>query len=176
MLTEVHRDGMWNVSRFLAWSDRRASSCSMSWHLVSGTVSKLRRSGLVQLGCAMFWGLTLIGVGLSSSASLALGFLVLAGAADAVGVVTRGGLVQLVTPDGLRGRVSAVDHVIGVAGPEVGNMRGGVLAAAIGAPAALVIGGISAALAATAIGVTHPQLVAYATDTADTSASTHPRP
>lgn len=125
---------------------------------VSGTITRLNRWGLVQTLCAITWGLALVGFGLAASAPVALGCLVLAGAADTVGVIIRGGLVQLVTPDPLRGRVSAVDHVIGVAGPEVGNMRGGVLAATVGAPAALVISGASAALAATFISATHPEL------------------
>lgn len=127
----------------------------------SGTVTRLRRWGVVQLVAAAFWGLALVGFGFSESAVLGLGCLVLAGAADTVGVITRGGLVQLVTPDGVRGRVSAVDHVIGVAAPEIGNMRGGVLAAVIGAPAAVAAGGISAVLAAVVIGATHPSLRDY---------------
>lgn len=129
--------------------------------LFSGVFTRQARSGMVQLLCATIWGLALVGFGLSTSAIPMLSFLILAGAADTVGVVTRGSLVQIVTPDGYRGRVSAADHVIGVAGPEVGNMRGGILAAAIGAPAALAIGGACAATAAILIGVTHPQLRAY---------------
>lgn len=124
----------------------------------SGAFTRAARAGLIQLLAAITWGLALVGFGLSSWAPAALGFLVLAGAADTIGVVIRGSMVQLATPDALRGRVSAVDHVIGVAGPEIGNMRGGILAAMIGAPAALVIGGLSAALAATFIGIAHPQV------------------
>jgi hypothetical protein len=90
-----------------------------------------------------------------------LACLVLAGAADTIGVITRGSLVQVVTPDGVRGRVSAAEHVIGVAGPEIGNMRGGVLATAVGAPAAVATGGISAVVAVALIGVMHPQLRVY---------------
>jgi len=129
--------------------------------LVSGAVTRLPRPGFVQLGCAAVWGLALVGFGLADAAPLALAALAVAGAADTVGVVTRGALVQLVTPDGLRGRVSAVDHIIGVAGPELGNMRGGMLAAALGAPAALVLGGVSAVVAVLAVGATHPTLRAY---------------
>lgn len=125
---------------------------------VSGAVTRTVRAGLIQLLAAITWGLALVGFGLSTWASAALGFLVLAGAADTIGVVIRGSMIQLATPDALRGRVSAVDHVIGVAGPEIGNMRGGILAAMLGAPAALVIGGLSAALASTLIGIAHPQV------------------
>lgn len=132
--------------------------------LLSGTFTRVSRPGLLQLACAAFWGIALIGFGLSTSAFLALAFLVVAGAMDTVGVITRGGLVQLVTPGGYRARVSAVEYVIGVAGPETGNMRGGILASIVGGPAALIIGGASAVFAATLIGATHPDLRRYETD------------
>lgn len=129
--------------------------------LVSGTVTRLRRPGVAQLVASSVWSLALVGFGLAQTAPLALALLVVAGAADTVGVVTRGALVQIVTPDALRGRVSAVDHIIGVAGPEAGNMRGGLLAAALGAPAALVLGGASAVLAVLLVGASHPALRRY---------------
>lgn len=129
--------------------------------LGSGLFTRLPRPGVVQLVCAACWGAALIGFGFASHAFVALAALAVAGAADTIGVVTRGSLVQLVTPDAFRGRVSAVDQVIGVAGPEVGNMRGGALAAAIGAPAALVVGGASAVLATLLIGATHRDLRRY---------------
>lgn len=129
--------------------------------LASGLVTRLPRPGLVQLVCAASWGAALVVFAFAPHAALALAALAVAGASDTVGVVTRGGLVQLVTPDAYRGRVSAVDHVIGVAGPEVGNMRGGVLAAAVGAPAALAIGGAAAVVATVLIGATHRDLRRY---------------
>ncbi|WP_420111580.1 MFS transporter [Pseudactinotalea sp.] len=143
--------------------------------LASGFVTRLPSPGLVQLVCAATWGAALVGFAFAPHAALALAALAVAGAADTVGVVTRGSLVQLVTPDAFRGRVSAVDHVIGVAGPEVGNMRGGVLAAALGAPAALAIGGASAVVATILIGVTHRDLRQYqSTDTTEPSADMQP--
>ncbi|WP_436760032.1 MFS transporter [Streptosporangium sp. V21-05] len=129
--------------------------------LLSGTVTRLRRGGLVQLLAATVWGLALAGFGLAGPLWLALGCLALAGAADTVSVVTRGALVQLETPDRYRGRVSSVEHVIGVAGPEAGNLRGGVLASLTSAPVALVVGGLGAALAVVAIGLVNRPLRDY---------------
>lgn len=129
--------------------------------LASGLVTRLPRPGVVQLVCSACWGTALVGFAFASHAAAALLALAVAGAADTVGVVTRGSLVQLVTPDAFRGRVSAVDHVIGVAGPEVGNLRGGILAAALGAPAALAVGGLSAVAAVALIGVSHRELRRY---------------
>jgi MFS family permease len=129
--------------------------------MLSGTVTRVERSGLLQLGAACTWGLALAAFGLAEPLWLALGCLVLAGAADTVSVVTRGALVQLETPDEYRGRVSSVEHVIGVAGPEIGNFRGGVLGALTSAPVALVAGGLAAAVAVGAVAVTNRSLRDY---------------
>lgn len=71
--------------------------------LLSGTVTRRRRGGLVQLGAAAVWGLALAGFGLSGPLWPALVCLAVAGAADTVSVVTRSALVQLETPDAYRG-------------------------------------------------------------------------
>ncbi|MGX1670670.1 MFS transporter [Streptomyces sp. NPDC055400] len=131
--------------------------------LLSGTVTRWPRGGLVQLGAAAVWGLALAGFGLSGPLWPALGCLAVAGAADTVSVVTRSALVQLETPDPYRGRVSSVEHVIGVAGPELGNFRGGLMASATSAPFALVVGGLSATLAVAAVAATNASLRAYRT-------------
>ncbi|MFI2702266.1 MFS transporter [Cellulosimicrobium composti] len=112
--------------------------------VVSGAVTRATRSGALQLAAAATWGVALAGFGLAGPLWLALVCLAVAGAADTVSVVTRGALVQLETPDQFRGRVSSVEHVVGVAGPEVGNFRGGVLASLTSAPVALVVGGLAA--------------------------------
>ncbi|MFF5808345.1 MFS transporter [Streptomyces sp. NPDC012746] len=131
--------------------------------LLSGTVTRWRRAGLVQLSAAGVWGLALACFGLAGPLWLALGCLAVAGAADTVSVVTRSALVQLETPDAYRGRVSSVEHVIGVAGPELGNFRGGLLASAASAPFSLVFGGLSAILAIAAVAATNAPLRAYRT-------------
>ncbi|MBB5934961.1 MFS transporter [Streptomyces zagrosensis] len=131
--------------------------------LLSGTVTRWRRAGLVQLSAAGVWGLALACFGLAGPLWLALGCLAVAGAADTVSVVTRSALVQQETPDAYRGRVSSMEHVIGVAGPELGNFRGGLLAAATSASFALVAGGLSALLAIAAVASANAPLRAYRT-------------
>ncbi|MER8072106.1 MFS transporter [Streptomyces sp. NPDC094034] len=131
--------------------------------LLSGTVTRWRRGGVVQLSAAGVWGLALACFGLAGPLWLALGCLAVAGAADTVSVVTRSALVQLQTPDAYRGRVSSVEHVIGVAGPELGNFRGGLLASATSASFSLVFGGLSAILAIAAVAATNAPLRAYRT-------------
>lgn len=113
--------------------------------LFSGLVTRADRPGPIQLGAAAVWGLALAGFGLVAPLWLALALLVAAGAADTVSVTSRGLMVQLATPDSHRGRVSAVDHVVGVAGPDVGNFRAGLVAGLTSAPVALATGGLACA-------------------------------
>lgn len=110
---------------------------------------------------ALWAGTSLAGFGLAGPLWLALACLAVAGAADTVSVVTRGALVQLETPDGFRGRVSAVEHVIGVACPQIGNFRGGVLGGLVGAPIALAIGGLTATAAVLVVGAVNRPLRTY---------------
>lgn len=132
--------------------------------LLSGTFTRLRRSGLVQLIAAGVWGAALAGFGLAGPLWLALACLTVAGAADTVSVVTRAAMVQLRTPDEYRGRVSSVDDIIGVAGPEVGNFRAGLVASLTSAPFALASGGLATVVVVTLIGLTNRPLRTYRAD------------
>lgn len=108
----------------------------------SGTVTRARRPGRVMLVAAGAWGAGLTGFGFAHSLWLTLGCLAVAGAADTVSVISRGSIVQLATPDSHRGRVSAVEHIVGVSGPDVGNFRAGVLAGLTSPSFAAVSGGM----------------------------------
>lgn len=129
--------------------------------LLSGSFTRVRRAGRLQLAAAGVWGLALAGFGLADPLWLALGCLTVAGAADTVSVVTRAALVQLETPDEFRGRVSSVEHVIGVAGPELGNFRGGVVASLTSASFALTSGGLVAAVLVALVAATNRPLRQY---------------
>jgi hypothetical protein len=72
---------------------------------------------------------------------LSLGLLVLMGAADCVSVVIRQSLVQLETPDHMRGRVSAVNSIFIGASNQLGEFESGVMAAAFGTVPSVVLGG-----------------------------------
>ncbi|ROR72745.1 MFS transporter [Bogoriella caseilytica] len=106
----------------------------------SGLVTRTGRLGVAQSVAAGVWCAALAGFGLGTSATAILLALVVAGAADTVSVISRGALVQLAVPDEFRGRITAVDHVIGAAGPSLGNARAGWVAAMVGAPVALAAG------------------------------------
>ena len=101
-----------------------------------------------RVGPAMLWGVALFGVatvvfGLSESFATSLAALVVLGAADMVSVYIRHMLVQLETPDGIRGRVSAVSAVFIGASNELGEFESGVTAAWWGLRPAVVVGGVA---------------------------------
>ncbi|GAA2130215.1 MFS transporter [Glycomyces algeriensis] len=110
--------------------------------LGSGLISRADRIGRVQLGAAVAWGLALAAFGLAEPLWAVLGALAIAGAADTIAVIARGTLVQLATPDSHRGRVSSAELVIGLAGPDLGNARAGVVASLTSGPFALASGGL----------------------------------
>ncbi|WP_333767453.1 MFS transporter [Streptomyces sp. IBSBF 2435] len=124
----------------------------------SGTFTRLPRPGLVMLGGSASWGAALVLFGLSPQAWAGLGCLVLAGAADTVSVVSRGAIVQLNTPNELLGRVAAAEQIVGQAGPDLGSMAGGLVAAATTGVTALVGGGLLCIGAVTSIGAATPGL------------------
>ncbi|GGN15953.1 MFS transporter [Streptomyces fuscichromogenes] len=120
--------------------------------LFSGTFTRFPRPGLVMLGGSAAWGVSLALFGISPDPWAGLAFLVVAGAADTVSVVSRSTVVQLHTPQELLGRVGAAEQIVGQAGPDIGNLRGGLVAAATSGTAALVSGGLFCLAAVAVVG------------------------
>ncbi len=101
-----------------------------------------RRAGATMLWCVFGFGLFTVIFGLSHRVSLAVAALVLVGACDMVSVIVRHTLVQLGTPDEMRGRVSAVNGVFIGASNEVGQFESGLTAQWLGAVPAVIAGGL----------------------------------
>ena len=100
----------------------------------------------MMLWCVVGFGAFTVVFGLSRNLALSVAALVLMGACDMVSVVVRHTLVQLATPDEMRGRVSAVNMIFIGASNEVGQFESGVTAAWFGAVPAVVIGGVGTIL------------------------------
>jgi MFS family permease len=101
-----------------------------------------RSAGKVMLVCVAIFGLATILFGLSRSLALSLVALAVTGAADMVSMVVRGTLVQLATPEEMRGRVSAVNAVFIGASNELGELESGLTAAWLGVVPSVVLGGV----------------------------------
>ncbi|GAA5013198.1 MFS transporter [Actinopolymorpha pittospori] len=125
--------------------------------LLSGTFTRYR-PGLVMLCGSAVWGGAIALFGVAPNPWLGLVFLAVAGAADTLAVVSRGTIVQLHTPDALLGRVVAAEQIVGQGGPDLGNMRGGLVAGATSGVTALVSGGLLCVAAVALVGATTAEL------------------
>ena len=105
-----------------------------------------RNAGMLMFGCVAIFGLATIFFGLSHNLELSLLMLFIVGASDMVSVVVRQTLVQIKTPDHMRGRVSAVNMLFIGTSNEFGEFESGVTAQWMGAVPATVLGGIGTLL------------------------------
>lgn len=133
--------------------------------LIAGGILSLRdeldKQGIVLLVSVGIYGLATAVFGLSTFFTLSYILFALTGAADTVSTVIRGTLRQLMTPDDLRGRMTSVNMVFFMGGPQLGELEAGVLAAIWGAPFAIVSGGIATVLLTALIAWRYPTLRNY---------------
>ena len=101
-----------------------------------------RKVGYKLLGSVGIFGIGMVVFGLSTSFWLSVVSLAITGAADSISVVTRLTLMQLETPDEMRGRVSAVNSIFIGASNQLGEFESGATAALMGPVASVVVGGI----------------------------------
>lgn len=101
-----------------------------------------RKAGMIMLVCVFGFGLFTVVFGISHSVTVSLIMLMLVGASDMISVIVRQTLIQLSTPDAMRGRVSAVNMVFIGASNEVGQFESGITAHWFGTVPAVVFGGV----------------------------------
>ncbi len=123
---------------------------------------EIRRQGLVLLVSVAVYGLATALFGLSTVFALSYLFFGMTGAADTVSTVIRGTIRQLVTPDHLRGRMTSVNMIFFMGGPQLGELEAGLVASLFGAPLAIVTGGLATVLLTGWIAWRYPQLRRYA--------------
>ncbi len=129
--------------------------------LVMSTTPTIRRGGLALLAAVGAYGAATIGFGLSRWFPLSIGLYMLVGMADQVSVVMRSTIIQLSTPDEIRGRVSAVNMIFIGASNQLGAAESGFLAALTSAPFAVVGGGVGCLVVLAIVAATMPELRRY---------------
>jgi MFS family permease len=130
--------------------------------LLSGWVTSVRRIGRAIVLAVVVWGLAITAFGLVTfSFPLAWLFLAVAGAADVFSAVFRSTLVQLETPDALRGRIMSIHGLVVTSGPRIGDMEAAAVAAVVGPQAAVVSGGILCLLGVVVVARQFPELVGH---------------
>ena len=161
MLPIVARDIL-NVGKTgFVWLTSAQAIGSVGAGLVISQFPKIRKQGMLFLGSVFVFGLATVLFGLSTTFGLAMIALFLIGAADAVSTVIRNTIRQLQTPDHIRGRITSVNQIFFMGGPQLGEVEAGLVAAAFGVPFAIISGGIGCILGLGFVVWKWPQLKNY---------------
>jgi MFS family permease len=123
--------------------------------------SDMKKQGIILLVSVGIYGLGTVLFGFSTVFWLSFLFLAATGAADTVSSVIRGAIRQLSTPDELRGRMTGINMMFYMGGPQLGELEAGLVAAAFGAPFAIISGGVVTMLLTGLIAWRYPSLRAY---------------
>jgi len=146
-----------------------AAAPSVGAVLTSGALvpllERIDRRGATMLWAVLGYGLATVVFGLSGSFWLTFTCLALTGATDTVSMVIRNVIRQLNTPDSMRGRMTGVNMVFFMGGPQLGELEAGLVANAWGAVFSVVSGGIGCMLATVAVAAQTPAVRAYRRDT-----------
>jgi len=143
------------------WLSAAQSVGAVTAALIVSQISEIRKQGPIFLGAVVVFGAATVIFGLSSSFILAWIALAITGAADSVSTIIRNTIRQLQTPDHIRGRMTSVNMIFFQGGPQLGEMEAGVVAQLLGAPFAIVSGGIACVLGMSLIVRRWPALLTY---------------
>lgn len=130
----------------LGWMRAMPAIGAFGTALAVAHLRPMKQAGRALLWCVTGFGVATILFGLSKVFWLSLGLLFLLGAFDSVSVIIRGSIVQLVTPDEMRGRVSSVNNIFIGTSNEFGALESGLTAALFGPVISVVAGGIGTIL------------------------------
>jgi MFS family permease len=149
------------------------SAGALAAGLVLGSVRQVKHPLVLMVGAYAAEGLFFACLGFSRTFTLALVALFLKGVANVIGEVLRLTVMQLKTPDEVRGRVTALSGIFDVGGPQIGGLEAGAVAEFIGPVGAAITGGLASATVAIAFGFA-PGLRERLLDTSDKLHQTTP--
>ena len=129
--------------------------------LLMARIGTFRREGRLVVAAVAVFGLATAGFGVSTVFWLSLLMLAVTGAADTVSTVLRQTIRQLVTPNYIRGRMTAINMMFFMGGPQLGELEAGALAALIGAPLSVVVGGLGSLICACIAAIKSKSLMEY---------------
>jgi len=124
-------------------------------------VDRIERRGSVLLWAIAFYGLATVVFGFSRLFVLSFVCLAITGAADTVSMVIRNLVRQLVTPDHIRGRMTSVNMIFFMGGPQLGELEAGLVASAWGPVVSVATGGLGCLLVTALVAARTPQLRDY---------------
>ena len=141
----------------LGWMRAMPAFGAFATALTVAHLPPMKHAGKNLLWCVTGFGVATILFGLSKTFWLSLGVLCLVGAFDSVSVIIRGSIVQLVTPDEMRGRVSSVNNIFIGTSNEFGALESGLTAALFGPVISVVAGGIGTILVVLGVALRWPE-------------------
>jgi MFS family permease len=127
----------------------------------TGPLRRVSRPGLTMLVTVGVWGAAFAGFAVAASLWLTLGLLVVAGAADTITVVLRGFIVQAVSTDALRGRLTSAEYVIGAGGDSLGSLESGALGSLTSPVISALSGGLASMTLCVVLGLALPKFTSY---------------
>ncbi len=143
------------------WLTMSQSAGSVIAGLIISQIKVIKKQGYVFLISIVSFGLATIWFGMVDSLGLALVALGIIGAADTVSTIIRNTMRQLQTPDKIRGRMTSINQVFFMGGPQLGEVEAGLVAASFGVPFAIISGGVGTIIAAGLIVWKWPVLLNY---------------
>ncbi len=132
--------------------------------LVVSQFSQIRRQGQLLIGAVVVFGLATALFGLSRVYVIIFFALILVGAADSLSTIIRNTIRNMNTPDALRGRMTGVNQIFFMGGPQLGEIEAGAVAQGFGVPFAIVSGGLGTILIVAFIAARWPLLLQYSGD------------
>lgn len=129
--------------------------------LVMAHLESISKQGKILLLAISLYAIGTIIFGLSKSFPLSILALFIVGAGDSVSTIIRNTIRQLSTPDYIRGRMTSINMIFFMGGPQLGEFQAGFLAAFLGAPIAVAIGGSATLLVVGIMAITVPVLRRY---------------
>lgn len=129
--------------------------------LIASQYSHIRRQGPLLLGAVVVFGAATIIFGISRLYGLVFLALALMGAADSVSTIIRNTVRQLTTPDALRGRMTSINQIFFMGGPQLGEIEAGAVAQFFGVPFAIISGGVGTILGVWWVASRWPALARY---------------
>jgi MFS family permease len=143
------------------WLAAAQSIGAVAVGLIASQFSHIRRQGPLLLASVVVFGLATILFGISRIYAVVFIALALTGAADSISTIIRNTIRQLITPDSLRGRMTSINQIFFMGGPQLGEIEAGAVAKYFGIPFAIISGGVGTILGAWLVASLWPQLKRY---------------
>ncbi len=129
--------------------------------VIISQIDTIRRQGVILLLAVVSYGIWTLVFGISRSYVISFIALAMMGASDTISMIIRNTIRQLQTPDYIRGRMTSINQIFFMGGPQLGEVEAGLVAQFLGAPFAVITGGLGCILAVGWIARRWPQLRTY---------------